>query len=286
MARINAVSFHENPSIEAICGIARRAGFDSLELSRPPFYLKLTTAGLRRRFAEWAAQLGLGLYGFDCWVDVLPYDRFDDTLAEFGKAVEWAADLKLGLVITHDAWRAVNGDRGPRKCLGVHVELFRRVADLCATKSLRLVFEPHPDTLSMDNTWAIDFIDAVAEGHPPGSVGILYDCCHYGVGQPDGYVEAIPVLGQRIRHVHFSDGDRKTYALHLPLGEGELHLEGIVASLLASGFQGSLTNDLYNYPLLEEGARLNAPRIRAVERRLGLGTGWPETMSSCQGQTS
>ena len=270
MPRINAVSFHENPSVEAICRIVVDAGFDSLEVSRPPFYRKLTTIGTRHMFAEWARRIGLGLYGFDCWVEVEPYAAFDATLAEFEQAVKFAVDIELGMIITHDPWANVNGDRSPGECLRANVELFRRVADMTAENQLGLVFEPHPDTLSIQDNWAIDFIDAVATGRPTGSVGILYDCCHYGVGRPEDYLTAIAKLGQRIRHLHFSDGDGKTYALHLPLGEGQLDLAGIIAALKGVSFSGTLTNDLYNYPLLEDGARRNAEPIRQVEIELGL----------------
>ena len=44
----------------------------------------------------------------------------------------------------------------------------------------------------------------------------------------------------------------------------------IVEALKAVGFHGTLTNDLYNYPLLEDGARRNVDRIRQVEQELQL----------------
>jgi len=266
MARINAVSFHENPSIESICRTVREAGFDSIELSRPPFFQKLTTTGLRNAFADWSCQLGLSLYGFDCWVDVLPYTALEETLAGFRSAVEFAADLDLGMLISHDPWAHDNGDRAPGECLQASLELFRPVADLCAASGLDLVFEPHPDTLSMQNQWCIDFIDGLERDN----VGLLYDCCHYGVGQPEAYIDAIGLLGRRIRHLHLSDGDRTTYALHLPLGDGELDLAAVVLALKAIGFSGTITNDMYNYPLLEEGAARNVEFVRKVERELGI----------------
>ncbi len=270
MPCINAVSFREYPSIEAICRLVRETGFDALELSRPHFYEKLTTERTRRRFAEWAAESGLSLYGFDCWVEVEPYTAFEETLADFHRAVDWACDLDLGMIISHDPWNDVNGDRSPSECLSVNVDLFRRVAEKCAEQGLKLVFEPHPDTLSMQNAWAIEFIDRLADGSAPETVGLLYDCCHYGVGQPETYVQSIGELGPRIQHIHFSDGDRETYALHLAVGDGLLDLAAIVTAFQSVNYHGTLTCDVYNNPMLEDCAKRSVERIRDVESCLGI----------------
>jgi sugar phosphate isomerase/epimerase len=264
--RINAVSFRHDPSIESICRTIQLAGFDSLEISRPPFYDKLTTTLTRRAFARWLAERGLTMYGFDAWVEVDPYTAVEQTLTGFRDAIRFAAELQLGMIITHDPWQRVNGDRTPAQCIAVLIPFFRTLADMAAESGLDVVLEPHPDTLTMDDRFAIDLIDGVERPN----IGLVYDCCHYGVGQPGSYINAIARLGRRIRHVHFSDGDLATYALHLPLGDGELDLDAIIGALVAIGFSGTLTNDLFNYPLLEDGARRNADRIREVERRVGI----------------
>lgn len=268
MPCINAVSFHDDPGIESICRRVLATGFDTIEVSRPPFYHGLRTREMRRRFLDWAQENSLGLYGFDCWVEVLPFDQLDETREEFRAAIDFARELRLGAIITHDAWLRDTKNISPQESLQRHLDLFLPVADLCREADLQLLFEPHPDTLSMENSWCIDFID----GLESPNAGVLYDCCHYGVGQLDGYVDSIRELGSRIRHLHYSDGDRKTYALHLPLGDGELDLDAILRSLQAIPFQGTLTNDLYSYPLLDDGARRNAKKIVAVEAALGIGT--------------
>jgi sugar phosphate isomerase/epimerase len=54
----------------------------------------------------------------------------------------------------------------------------------------------------------------------------------------------------------------------LPLGDGDLDLPGIVSALKAVPFRGTITNDLFNYPLLQDGAYRNAPKIKQLENEL------------------
>lgn len=270
MPCINAVSYRFYSGIEPICRVIQEAGFDSIEVSRPHFYEQLTSRRSRELFREWAHRQGLALYGFDCWVEIEPFDAMEATLADFQKSVEFATDLDLGLVISHDTWTESNGERTSAEVMAANVELFRRCAEMTDSQGLKLVFEPHPNTLSMENKWCCDFIDAVAEGRSAGSVGVLFDLCHYGVGQPDTYLDAIPELGNRIQHLHFSDGDCKTYAQHLPLGDGCIDIAGAITALKQTDFRGTLTCDIFNYPLLEDGARRNREPILAVEEELGI----------------
>jgi 2-keto-myo-inositol isomerase len=252
--------------MEEICHLVRGAGFDSMEVSRIPFFEQLTTSNDRKVFAEWVKGIGLSLYGFDAWVDYDPYGSREETLQGFQHAIDFADDFKLGQVITHDGQIEITQNKSPARCLDVLVPFFQDVADRAWENGLKVVLEPHPDTLSMDDNFAINLIDSIDREN----VGLVFDCCHYGVGQPETYVQAIENLSHRIHHIHFSDGDKVTYALHLPPGKGNLDLTAIIDALKATGFRGTLTNDLYNCPDLVREVNFCAPKIREIEDRLGL----------------
>ena len=266
MPRINAVPFYKNRTLEGICRTIVEAGFDSIEVCRPHFYETLVTRELRQTFLRWAEKLGLSCLGMDTWVNVQPYENPDATIADYAAVVDFAADLDLKQIITVEGQDDIVGDRTHTDCLKVLVPFYQRVADMAAAKDLQLLFEPHPDTLSIENNFAIDLVDGIERDN----VGLVYDSAHYSVGQPKTYVESIAILGDRIRHLHFSDGDAKTYSLHLPVGEGSLDLDGMIGALKDIGFQGTLTNDIWGYPLLEDGAKRNAPRIKALAQVLEL----------------
>ena len=268
MPRINAVSFYEDPSMESICHKIRDAGFDSMEMSRSPFYDKLVTQQTRRTFRQYLTSMGMSMYGFDSWVPINPYEARAASLEGMAAAFEFANDLELDLVIAGEGPKALIGHRTPAQCMEILVPFFEEMVIMAADHSLTVVFEPHPDTLSMDDSFAKDLVDRVNQPN----FGIVYDCCHYGVGQPKTYLNAIENLGHRIRHVHFSDGDCETSSLHLPPGEGRLDLAAITATLKGIGFSGTLTCDMFNYPLLEDGARRMVEPIRQVEQELGLAT--------------
>lgn len=270
MPRINSLSFANLPTIESLCHSVRRSGFDSLELARPLFQEQLSNEELRQHFLRWIARQGITLHGFDCCVDVQPLQRFEETVSEFAAAVDFANDLKLGSLLTHDALNKDRGNHDASDCLRIQVELFRRVAALASAHQLRLVIEPRPDSLSMDPAWCIEFIDGVAEGFTPGSVGILYDCAHFAIGHNETYVDVIHKLGKRILHVHLCDSDMQTPGLHLPLGDGNLQIDAIVEALRKVHFKGSITLDLQNYPLPEDGGARSVTRLKKIEGRMGL----------------
>lgn len=147
-------------------------------------------------------------------------------------------------------------------------ELFLRAVEYGARKDVQLSLEVHPYTLGIDTEWMVALLDRVGSR----TFGVTYDCCHYGVGQPDTYVDAIRQLGRRIRHVHFSDSDRVSSEVHFAPGTGCLDLAAIVKAFKAIPFTGTVMQDLWLYPLPEEGARTGIPRIRKAFAWLKRGT--------------
>jgi sugar phosphate isomerase/epimerase len=116
----------------------------------------------------------------------------------------------------------------------------------------------------------LDFLIELCDRLDPEWFGVTYDCCHFGVGKPNDYIDAIARLGNRIKHVHFSDSDQKSSELHFAIGKGTLKLDEITSALKAIHFQGTMMLDLWLYPLPEAGTKLSLPYVIKVMKVLGL----------------
>jgi sugar phosphate isomerase/epimerase len=230
------------------------------------------TPELLRQYAEYSSsKLGLkicavnGIHG-----DFRPFDGkegFDTTLRNIKQVVDTAEALSVRDVFVYEGIRPKGMDesRDP-ELLKTLTQLFKEAIAYSAPKGIGFLTEPHPFTLGMDMNFLIKLCDSL----DPRFFGVLYDCCHFGVGKPTDYVEPIRILDKRIRHIHFSDSDQKSSELHFPPGKGKLDLEAIVSAYKEIGYKGTITLDLYGYPMPEYGSRLGITKLTEVMNELGL----------------
>ena len=144
--------------------------------------------------------------------------------------------------------------------LDATTRLFEDAIDYARPKNVELSVEVHPFTMGIDP----EFLAKLCDRLDPDYFNVTYDCCHFGVGLPKGYIEAIHTLGHRIRHIHFSDSDTQSSELHFAPGTGCLDLPGIVRALQEIRFQGTCMLDLWLYPFPVEGSRIGVPYLRRV----------------------
>jgi len=231
------------------------------------------TPELLQQFVEFAKGLGLGMGGLNA-VGEAYYKPFG-TDQELQATLEGLkADLELALSLgIHDVliWEGIRPKgytdaQCESSLLPRLIELFREVLKMAESKKVRFLTEPHPFTVGMNDRLSIKLYDALDSRY----FGILYDCCHFGVGQPNDYIGAITRLGRRIRHIHFSDSDQKTSELHYVLGMGRLDLQGILEAFKVLGYDGTLTHDLYGHPLPVHGTRRSLSALRHAYEYLGL----------------
>jgi sugar phosphate isomerase/epimerase len=114
------------------------------------------------------------------------------------------------------------------------------------------------------------FMTRLCDALDSSRFGVLYDCCHFGVGQPRDYIGAIQRLGPRIRHIHFSDSDQKTSELHYTLGRGVLDIEGILRAFKEIHYDGTMTLDLYGNPTPVEATKASVPVLQRAYQVLGI----------------
>ena len=259
----NPMSFREL-SVED--GIRRvlALGYDHIEVWRNQVDAFSTTA-LRGQLRDYVASLGSQIVGLNA-AD-MPYFQalggpgdVEPALAGLRADVDTAADLGAGYVSTFEG-RRVQG-AGPDRINGPIFDatrsLFARACAYGAPRGVSLLVEVHPFTLGIDLDWLCRLCDSIGAAN----FGVIYDPCHFAVGLPDGYLDAIDKLGSRISCVHFCDSDKVTSELHLPPGKGCLDLRGILGALRRINFSGSWMVDHWLYPHPEEAARSGRAYLR------------------------
>jgi sugar phosphate isomerase/epimerase len=264
----NPMIFRQYPLDRAIRTLVE-FGYQEVELWAPQIAI-CKTDPLRRQLAHFIRSLGLTLSG----VNAANADYFsalsspadvDAVVTHLQRDIDLVHTLGADYLLTWEGRKPTGATQSELWgwVLDSTVEIFRRAVAYAQAKNVRLFIEIHPYTLGINLDFAMQLCDRV----DADAFGVTYDCCHFGVGLPDGYIDAIHRLGHRIKHVHFSDSDKVSSELHFSPGAGVLDVNGIVAALKAIRFQGPMMLDLWLYPFPEEGSRSGIAYLQQVWSR-------------------
>jgi sugar phosphate isomerase/epimerase len=268
----STISFEDYPVEEAL-RLMRDAGCTRVEMWRG--HLKrCRTESLCREFAKFAKEeMGLEMGALNVVGE--PYFKPFGTEEELKATLEGLReDMNLALSLgVRDVliWEGIR-PKGfsdldcEKQLLPRLIEMFKSVIEFAKPHNARFFTEPHPFTVGMNDQFLIKLCDALDPAH----FGVLYDCCHYGVGQPQDYTGAILRLGRRVRHIHYSDSDQVTSELHYAPGKGKMNLQAVLQAFKVIRYDGTLTLDLYGNPTPVHSARQSAAQVDKACQFLGL----------------
>jgi sugar phosphate isomerase/epimerase len=274
----SSITFEDYP-LEHCMGLMAELGFTRVEMWKHHLR-RCRTPELQRAFGNYAGTLGIEMGG----LNVVGEDYFRPFGTEHDKRFtlsELCNDMDLAVSIGAKELLIWEGRR-PRglstiecrqKLLPQLTELLQDALTNAKARGLKILVEPHPFTVGMDD----EFLVALCDGLDSDLFGITFDFCHYGVGRPHDYIKAVHNLGHRIRHLHFSDSDQQTSELHFAPGEGSMDIAGLLQAFKDIGYRSTLTLDLYGNPCPIDAARRSRTRVDAACATLGLGSG---TMNS------
>lgn len=263
----SSITFEDYPLEQAIATMAG-LGFSRVEMWRHHLR-RCRTPELRQAFTQYAAAQGIRMGGLNVVGEdyFRPFGSEEDwqrTLRGLCDDVDYALSLGSRDVLVWEGIRpsGFSDSQCAQGLLPRLVKLFSQAITYSAPKGVRFLAEPHPFTVGMTD----DFLIALCDALPAASFGITFDFCHYGVGRPSDYVQAVRRLGPRIRHIHFSDSDQVSSELHFSPGSGRMNLDALLEAFGEIGFSGTLALDLYGNPAPIDAARRSRDAVqRACE---------------------
>jgi len=118
----------------------------------------------------------------------------------------------------------------------LNIEAIKPIVEMATSYGLTVVYENYKSPFDRVSTFK-RLLDEVR------GLRLHLDFGHANMGR-DNYDLFCRQLGDSIAHVHFSD-NRATADHHMPLGVGNINWENAVASLQATGYDGTITLEVF-----------------------------------------
>lgn len=267
----SSITFQDYPLEEAL-DIMAGLGFTRVEMWKHHLH-RCKTPALRQAFTQLAASKGISMGGLnvvgeDYYRPFGTQEEFEQTLLGLKADVDYALTLGSQDVLVWEGIRphGFSDQQCITELLPRLIELFQQAIAYSRPKGVRFLVEPHPFTVGMSDNFLITLCDAL----PSEYFGVTFDFCHYGVGRPHDYVQAVCKLGHRICHIHFSDSDLESSELHFAPGRGSMDIEALVEAFFEIDYRGSLALDLYGNPAPIAAARDCALIVADTLKRLNI----------------
>jgi inosose dehydratase len=182
------------------------------------------------------AETGLSLVSVYSGANFVYADILPDEMWRLRRAAGLAAAFGAAqFVVGGGARRAAGTTDADYDALGRALD---RVVDIADESGLTASYHPHLSTI-VESPGEIDKLMSRSR------IGFCPDTAHLAAGGGDP-AALIRRYSDRIAHVHLKDLRREPFAF-LPLGQGELKFDGILAALHEAGYDGWLVVELDSY---------------------------------------
>lgn len=205
---------------------------------------------------ELLKETGLGVIGHTAYYLPLghPFEEVrTGAVSAFASTLQVLAKLGACCMNIHPDFKAPMHDAA--FSVEQNLKSIRDLLPLARRLDMELMIENLPGDVN-DVPQLARFLEAVPE------LGLHLDIGHTNLMVPHNTTGAIMErYGNRVRHVHLHD-NRGTVDEHLPLGAGNLDLEGSIRSLKTAGYDGTITLEVFSPD--RELLRFSAQKLRRV----------------------
>ena len=210
-------------------------------------------------FSRLLADAGVSLIGVYSGGNYIYPDILEEELWRADRAASVAAACGAEFLVVGGGAQRADGIRD-----GDHEMLARaldQVCDIAERHGLTAQFHPHLTTIA-ENPEQIERVFALSR------IGFCPDTAHLAAGGGDP-AAMIRQHFDRISYVHLKDFRSEPFAF-LPLGEGDLNMAGIVATLAELNYTGWVTVELDSHANPRAAAELSARFLKSAMRDNGI----------------